>query len=309
MTGPSPSDKFTHMPESAPDTVGPNLSWSAVSRLIRLQNQTGTWLLLLPTMWSLVIASEGLPPWRLAVIFMVGSFLMRSAGVVLNDLVDRSFDRQVARTKGRPLASGELTTTQALIVVTTLIAMAGLLVCLLNPLTMVISPIALLLAALYPFAKRFIHIPQAILGIAFGWGTIMAWTASRNAVEWPAWCLFAATVCWTIGYDTIYALQDQEDDRKIGVKSSALLFGSHVQSAVGGVLLTMLLLLGVTGWLVRIGWGYYAMLAAVALFFSWQIAGLRHDLEPEKALALFRQHVWAGFAILAGTILGFLSSY
>jgi 4-hydroxybenzoate polyprenyltransferase len=256
-------------------------------------------------MWSLVLAAEGLPPWRLVLIFMVGSFLMRSAGVVLNDLADRSFDRQVTRTRARPLASGELGTTHAWFVVGLLLAAAGLLVWQLNPLTILLSPIALLPAALYPFAKRFIHIPQAMLGLAFGWGTIMAWTASRGTVEWPAWCLFGATVCWAIGYDTIYALQDQGDDRKIGVTSSALWFGTRVRGAVGAVLLTMLLLLGVAGWLVRIGWGYYAILAAVALFFSWQVAGLCQDLAPEKAFALFRQHVWAGTAILAGTAIGF----
>jgi 4-hydroxybenzoate polyprenyltransferase len=294
------------MSESASRTTGPTVSWSAVSRLIRLQNQTGTWLLLLPTMWSLVLAAEGLPPWRLILIFMVGSFLMRSAGVVLNDLADRSFDRQVARTRVRPLASGELGTTHAWFVVGLLLASAGLLVWQLNPRTILLSPVALFLAAVYPFAKRFIHLPQAMLGIAFGWGTIMAWTASRGTVEWPAWCLFAATVCWAIGYDTIYALQDRADDRRIGVKSSALWFGTRVKEAVGAVLLTMLLLLGVAGWLVRIGWGYYAMLAAVGLFFVWQVAGLRQDLAPGKAFALFQQHVWAGAAILAGTAIGFL---
>lgn len=291
---------------TAPTRTPPQLSWSAAGRLIRLKNQTGTGLLLLPTMWSLVLAAEGLPPWRLVVIFIVGSFLMRSAGVVLNDLADRSFDQQVTRTADRPLASGELTTTHALIVAGTLVSAAALLVLLLNPLTILLSPMALLLAGLYPFAKRVIRIPQAILGIAFGWGTIMAWTASREAIEWPAWCLFGATICWAIGYDTIYALQDQDDDRKIGVKSSALWFGAQVKKAVGAVLMTMLLLLGVAGWLVRIGWGYHAMLAAVAIFFSWQIAGLRHDLAPDRAFALFRQHVWAGSAILVGTILGFL---
>src|SRR5262249_22938006 len=173
----------------------PRLSWSAISRLIRLQNQTGTWLLMLPTLWSLVLAARGMPPLHLLVVFVIGSFVMRSAGVVLNDLADRSFDRHVTRTKVRPLASGELSVTHALIVVGFFLLLAAILVLSLNPLTIFLSPIAILLACLYPFAKRIIHIPQAMLGIAFGWGTIMAWTASRGTLEAPAWCLFAATIC------------------------------------------------------------------------------------------------------------------
>ncbi|MDH4188008.1 MAG: 4-hydroxybenzoate octaprenyltransferase, partial [Nitrospira sp.] len=188
---------------------------------------------MLPTLWSLVFAARDLPPLPLLAIFITGSFLMRSAGVVLNDLADRSFDRQVSRTKMRPLASGELTVAHALLLVCLLLMMAGLLVLLLNPLTIRLSPAALLLASLYPFAKRVIHVPQAMLGIAFGWGAIMAWAASRGTVEAPAWCIFAATICWAIGYDTIYALQDRDDDRLAGIRSSALFFGPSTWLAVG----------------------------------------------------------------------------
>ena len=137
---------------------------------------------------------------------------------------------------------------------------------LLNVQTILLSPIAILFAALYPFAKRIIHIPQAMLGIAFGWGTIMAWTASRGTIEAPAWCIFAATICWAIGYDTIYALQDRQDDRRIGVKSSALFFGSSTWLAVGIALAVMLILLGIAGWLADIGWIYYGVLAAVGVW-------------------------------------------
>lgn len=309
LTGPNPSAKVPEMLDSSPTapTGQPvHFSWSAVSRLIRLSNQSGTWLLLLPPMWSLILAAKGFPPWRLIVIFAAGSFLMRSAGVVLNDLADRSFDRQVTRTKSRPLASGELSTFHAWIVAGLLLACAALLVWQLNRLTVILSPIALILAGLYPFAKRFIHIPQAMLGIAFGWGTIMAWTASRETLEWPAWCLFGATVCWAIGYDTIYALQDREDDQRVGVKSSALFFGQQLRPLVGTILLVMVLLLGLTGWMAEIGWIYYAVLVLVACFFGWQVSGLRQDLEPERAFALFREHVWAGTAILMGLLIGFL---
>jgi 4-hydroxybenzoate polyprenyltransferase len=284
----------------------PKFSWSAISRLIRFQNQTGTWLLMFPTVWSLALAARGIPPLRLFIIFVTGSFVMRSAGVVLNDLADRSFDRHVARTRVRPLASGELTVTHALLVVGFFLSLAGILVLFLDPLSILLSPIAVLLAGLYPFAKRVIHIPQAMLGIAFGWGTIMAWTASQGSIEAPAWCLFAATVCWAIGYDTIYAIQDREDDRRIGVKSSALLFGSSTWIAVGAVFCVMMLLLGFAGWLAHIGWIYYVALAAIGVWCLRQALQLRHPVSAPTALHMFQQHVWVGAAISIGIMAGFL---
>ena len=298
------------MAEPAPGILSSSqlsrLTWSNVSRLIRLSNQTGTWLLLLPTLWALVFATRGFPPWRLIIIFSLGAFLMRSAGVVLNDLADRSYDRHVARTQRRPLASGELAPRHALIVLAILLTLAALLVFLLNVRTLFLSPIALLLAALYPFAKRILHVPQAMLGIAFGWGTIMAWTASRETIEAQAWFIFGATICWAIGYDTIYALQDQEDDRRIGVKSSALFFGPSTWLAVGIALAAMLLLLGMAGWIAQIGWIYYGVLAAAGLYCAKQVVELRKPVQPARAFHMFHEHVWLGSAILVGSIAGFL---
>jgi len=294
------------VPETLVSSRQPRLTWSNISRLIRLPNQTGTWLLLLPTLWALVLAARGLPPWHLVVIFALGSFLMRSAGVVLNDLADRSFDRHVARTQRRPLASGDLAPIHALMVVTILLSLAATLVYLLNVQTILLSPIALLLAALYPFAKRIIHIPQAMLGIAFGWGTIMAWTASRGTIEAPAWFIFAATICWAIGYDTIYALQDQQDDRRIGVKSSALFFGSYTWLAVGIALVVMLILLGIAGWMAEIGWIFYGVLATGGLYGVKQVVELKSPVEPARAFRMFHEHVWLGSAVLIGLIAGFL---
>ena len=259
-----------------------------------------------PTLWSLVLAARGMPPLRLLAIFIAGSFVMRSAGVVMNDFADRSFDRHVTRTRVRPLASGELSPIHALLVVGFFLLLAGMLVLLLDPLTILLSPIAVLLAGLYPFAKRVIHIPQAILGIAFGWGTIMAWTASRGDIEAPAWCLFAATVCWAVGYDTIYALQDREDDRRVGVKSSALLFGSSTWIAVGAAFSSMLLLLGLAGWFAQIGWIYYAALIAVGVWCLKQALRLREAVPPPTAFRMFQQHVWVGAAVFVGMIAGFL---
>ena len=292
------------MSASSTGTV-PRLTWSNFSRLIRLPSQTGTWLLMLPTLWALVLSSRGLPPVRLLVIFALGSFVMRSAGVVLNDLADQSFDRHVARTRQRPLASGELSREHALVVLAVLLTLAALLVVQLNALTMLLSPAAVLLAALYPFAKRVVHVPQAVLGIAFGWGTIMAWTASRGTIENPAWLTFAATICWAIAYDTIYALQDVDDDRRVGVKSSALYFGSRAWLAVGAACAMMLLLLGTAAQSVGIGWTAYGVLAGAAIVFAKQVNELRKPVSPVRAFALFHQHVWIGTGILLGLLLGF----
>lgn len=293
------------MSASSMETV-PRLTWANVSRLIRLPSQTGTWLLMLPTLWALVLSSQGIPPWRLLVIFILGSFVMRSAGVILNDLADRSFDRHVARTRQRPLASGDMAPAHALIVLAVLLTLAGLLVLQLNPLTIMLSPAAIALAALYPFAKRVIHLPQAVLGIAFGWGTIMAWTASRGVIESAAWLTFAATICWAIAYDTIYALQDMDDDRRIGVKSSALYFGSAAWLAVGSAGAMMLVLLGIGSGMMGIGAIAYGVLAAVGVLLAKQVNELRKPISSERAFELFQQHVWIGTAILAGMIMGFL---
>ncbi len=297
MSAPQAGDLSPHPPAT--------LTLDAIIRLIRLPNQSGTWLLLLPTLWSLVLAERGTPPWPLVAIFTAGSFLMRSAGVAMNDVTDRAYDRQVGRTKQRPVASGQVTPRQALGVAASLITLAGCLVLFLNPVAIALSPIAVALAAVYPFAKRFLHVPQAVLGVAFGWGVVMAWAAARGGIEPPALCLFGGTVLWAVGYDTIYALQDREDDRLVGVKSAALFFGRWVWLAVGLALAGMLGLLALAGWLVGIGAGFYVVLVGVAGFFGWQVMRLRQPLDQPTAFALFKQHVWAGTAILAGCWLGF----
>jgi len=289
---------------SSPTSSG--IPWSALARLIRLQNQTGTYLLLFPTMWSLVLAARGIPPPHLLLIFIVASFLMRSAGVILNDLADQSFDRQVTRTKTRPLASGELSRRHAYILLSVLLFAAASLLLFLRPIVAWLTPVAVLLAALYPYSKRWIHIPQAVLGIAFGWGTVMAWAAVQGTLEAPAWCLFGATAAWAVAYDTIYAIQDQEDDRRIGVKSAALYFGSSVHYGVGLAFGAMVAFLIVAGWLTQLGWPYYAVLSGAILFFLFQIRQLQGSLTPSHAFAMFRAHVWVGITILAGLLAGVL---
>lgn len=292
---------------SPPETSGPQLSrWRLVADLIRLPNQTGTLLLMLPTLWALILASRGRPAPLLLAVFAAGSFLMRSAGVILNDMADRRLDRQVERTKLRPLASGRLSMGVALTVLCALLAAAGSLVLLLNRLTLLLSPIALLLAAIYPFAKRFLPLPQAVLGMAFGWGAVMAWAAARNTLEPQTWLLFAGTVAWAVAYDTIYALQDQADDRRIGIRSSAILFGQWTWLAVAVSIGLMMLCLGAAGWLSGVGLAFYGVLAASCGFASQQVRALRGPVSPTLAFSMFRQHAWIGSVILAGLWLGFL---
>ncbi|MBI4400682.1 MAG: 4-hydroxybenzoate octaprenyltransferase [Nitrospirae bacterium] len=283
-----------------------SFSWATLASLIRLANQSGTLLLMLPTLWALVLASQGHPSFGLLAIFAAGSFLMRSAGVVMNDLADRSIDRQVERTRLRPLASGALGVPEALATILVLIALAAWLLTFLNPLTIMLSPVAFLLAAVYPFSKRAIQLPQAVLGLAFGWGTVMAWAAVRNSLETPVWLLYAATMLWVVAYDTIYALQDREEDARVGVKSSAILFGARTWLAVGIALGGMLTLLGLTGWLFGLGPVFYGTLAAVGGFMSQQVWKLKGSVSPALAFAMFKQHIWIGWAILAGIWAGFL---
>ena len=276
----------------------------AFANLIRLFNQTGTLLLLFPTLWSLFLASQGKPHLKLLFIFTLGSFLMRSAGVIINDLADQSFDRQVQRTQHRPLASGQLSTRQAMIFLIVLLGLASGLLWFLNPLTLLLSPVALLLAGVYPFCKRFIHIPQLMLGLAFGWGSVMAWAATRNELELSTWMLFAATVCWAVVYDTIYAIQDQEDDSRIGVKSSAIFFGSHTWIGVGIAGLLMLGCLSVAAEINHLGFEFSLALLGVGVILGYQVLLLRSEISKNQAFSLFKQHSWIGVIILGGIFLG-----
>ncbi len=292
---------------SLPSTI-PSWSWAACADLIRLRNQSGTLLLLWPSLWALWMATGGIPAWSHLAIFCAGAFLMRSAGVVLNDLTDRKVDRLVARTQVRPLADGRLSPSHALIVLGALLALAAAMLIFLPPITWGLGVIAVVLAAAYPWAKRLIAVPQAMLGIAFGWGAVMAWAAVRHQVDAPAWVLFLATVFWAIAYDTIYALQDREDDRRIGVRSSAIFFGEGAWIAVlccGAALVTCV---AAAGLLTGAGRGLYPLLVGVAAFLVWQALQTRGTVAPSRAFALFRQHVWVGMAILVGIAIGFATN-
>ena len=276
-----------------------------IAKLIRLEKQYGTLLLLLPTLWSLFVASEGKPTLKHLILFIAGSFLMRSAGCVANDMADRKFDARVARTKGRPLAAETLTMRQASAVLIILLALSFLVVIQLNLFTILLSFAALFVALLYPFSKRFTHLPQMVLGVAFSWGILMAWSAVRNSLSMTPFLILLANLFWATGYDTVYALMDREDDARIGVKSTALLFGRQSWLAVGIFYALVIFFLILAGRQIQMGTVYYLALGGMALFFLLQSIQLRKLPERAALFSLFRSHVWIGLMVLAGIALNY----
>jgi 4-hydroxybenzoate polyprenyltransferase len=268
-------------------------------RLIRGDRPIGTLLLLWPTAWALWLAAGGIPPVGTLAIFLAGVWLTRSAGCGINDYADRWLDPQVARTRSRPLATGELAPRDALLTFVAMMAVAFCLVLLTNRLTVYLSFVGLLLAASYPFLKRYTYLPQLYLGLAFGWGIPMAFAAVRNEVPPVAWLLFLANLLWTTGYDTWYAMVDRDDDLRAGAKSTAILFGDMdlVAQAIlyGGFLLTMLLLCGRTS----LGFVYLVSLGVAAGFIAWQFA-LGRTRRPADCFQAFLGNQWVGLVIFLG---------
>jgi 4-hydroxybenzoate polyprenyltransferase len=198
----------------------------AYARLIRLDKPIGTLLLLWPTYWALWLSNEGMPPLDLLIIFTLGTFLMRSAGCAINDYADRDFDRHVERTKNRPITSGQISGKEAVLIAAVLALLSFGLIQPLNLLTKQLSVFAIVVAVVYPFTKRFFAMPQAVLGVAFGFGIPMAYAASQNQVPLEAWILFIGNLFWTIAYDTAYAMVDRDDDLRLGLRTSAITFGT-----------------------------------------------------------------------------------
>jgi 4-hydroxybenzoate polyprenyltransferase len=271
-------------------------------KLMRLDKPIGTVLLLWPTLWALWLAVRGVPQWRILVVFLLGTVLMRSAGVVINDYADRNFDPHVARTRHRPLAAGLVGPTEALILAGVLGLMAFALVLTLNRLTVALAFLGAFLAVSYPFTKRFFVIPQAYLGIAFGFGIPMAYAAQLGRVPAVAWLLLLANVCWTIAYDTEYAMVDRDDDRKIGIRTAAILFGRFDVIAVMLAHAAFLVLLAGIGWHLRLTWPYYAGLAGAAVLAGYQYVLIR-GREPGRCFRAFLNNNWVGGAVFAGIAL------
>jgi 4-hydroxybenzoate polyprenyltransferase len=278
---------------------------SLYEKLMRLDRPIGILLLLWPTLWALWIASAGNPHWIILWIFIVGTVLMRSAGCVINDYADRDFDPHVERTQHRPLATGHVSTREALLLAATLSLLAFLLILRLNKLTIMLSFGALFLAASYPFTKRFFAIPQAYLGIAFGFGIPMAFAAETGSVPWFAWVMLIANIFWAVAYDTEYAMVDREDDLKIGIKTSAITFGHHDVRAVMVAYAVALALLGWVGIHLRMGLFYYAGLLAAAGVALYHYRLIRQR-ERAKCFKAFLHNNWLGAAIFLGIVLDYL---
>ncbi|RME32807.1 MAG: 4-hydroxybenzoate octaprenyltransferase [Gammaproteobacteria bacterium] len=276
------------------------------ARLMRLDRPIGIYLLLWPTLWALWIAAAGRPdPWVLTV-FVVGVVVMRSAGCVLNDLADRDFDRHVRRTRERPLAAGRVTPREALLLAGGLLLLAFGLVLTLNRLAIALAPVGLLLAATYPFAKRYTYLPQFHLGLAFGWAVPMAFAAQTGSLPPEAWLLLIANVLWSVVYDTMYAMADREDDLKIGVRSTAILFGEMDRFWIGVLQGLLLLTLWLVGRQAGLDGGYHLGLAAAAALMLWHQYLIR-EREPEACFRAFLHNNWLGAAVFAGIALDYLA--
>ena len=272
---------------------------------MRLDRPVGTLLLLWPTLGALVIASRGVPSIDLIVIFTLGTFLMRSAGCVINDYFDRELDGHVKRTVSRPLATGELSSRQALILFAVLVAASAVLLVFLNRFTQVLAVGGLAIAVSYPLMKRLTYLPQVVLGAAFSWGLLMAYSAVQNALPSHAWLLFLGSLCWIVAYDTLYAMVDRDDDLKVGIKSTAILFGPYDRAMVGTLQGMALLAFALFGVQDEVSWPYYLGLLAMALLFAYQQYIIRHR-DRDACFAAFANNIWAGFFFFAGSVVEFI---
>lgn len=271
---------------------------NAYERLMRLDKPIGILLLLWPTLWGLLLAGQGQPNWQVVLIFVTGVVLMRSAGCVMNDIADRHYDGHVERTQNRPLVNGEVSVKEALLLAGGLSIAAFILVCFLNKMTMLLSIAALFLAATYPLTKRFLAIPQAYLGITFGFSIPMAFAAVTNHIPSLAWWLLLANMFWAIAYDTEYAMVDREDDVKIGIQSSALFFGRYDVFAVMVCYVALLAIFIYIGKLMAFGPYYFVGLLVVVVLVVWQYQMIkaRHKSLCFKA---FLANNWIGFVLFA----------
>jgi 4-hydroxybenzoate polyprenyltransferase len=273
----------------------------AYERLVRLDKPIGALLLLWPTLWALWLASGGTPPPDLLIIFVVGTFLMRSAGCAVNDYADRRFDPHVERTRARPLAAGEIAPREALAVAAALALAAFALVLFLNRFAIALSFVALAIAAAYPYTKRFFAFPQAVLGIAFGFGIPMAYAAVQERLPLECWLLLAANVCYAFAYDTEYAMVDRDDDAKLGIRTSALTLGRWDVAAVMASYAGMLALLSAVGLTLGLAWPYHAGLgvAGAMMLYHWFLIRGR---TREGCFKAFMHNNWVGAVIFAGIV-------
>ena len=276
----------------------------ALLQLIRFDKPIGTLLLLWPTLWALWLAANGTPDSYLLAIFVVGTFLTRSAGCVVNDLADRHVDGSVARTSKRPLVTGTVTEREAVTLFMVLMLLAFVLVLFTNMLTVALSLGAVVLACSYPFMKRYTQLPQLVLGAAFSWGIPMAFAAQSGTLPPALWLLYLGNLLWTMAYDTAYAMVDREDDLEIGIKSTAILFGQQDRLAIGVLQLGCLLCLYLAGYAFGLGVYFNASLVVAAMLFLYQQYLIR-ERSPDACFKAFLHNNWVGMAVFAGIVMNY----
>lgn len=277
------------------------------AQLTRFNKPIGSYLLLWPTLWALWIAADGVPPLSLLIIFIAGVFITRSAGCVINDYADRHIDGHVKRTAERPLALGLISSKEALMLFAGLMLLAFVLVLFTNRMTIWMSFGALALASLYPFMKRHTHLPQVVLGAAFGWAIPMAFTAVDETLPLVAWLIFLAKLLWTVAYDTMYAMVDRDDDIKIGVKSTAILFGKQDKRIIGLLQIATLLVLLLVGTLESMTWPYYVGIVIAGVFFVYQ-QNLIRDRDRTRCFNAFLNNHYAELAVFVGIVVHFMTN-
>ncbi|MGU3523934.1 4-hydroxybenzoate octaprenyltransferase [Enterobacteriaceae bacterium C23F] len=277
----------------------------AYHRLMRTDKPIGALLLLWPTLWALWVATPGIPPLWILLVFIAGVWSMRAAGCVVNDYADRKFDGHVKRTAHRPLPSGDVSEKEARIVFSVLVLVSFLLVLTLNTMTILLSVVGLALAWVYPFMKRYTHLPQVVLGAAFGWSIPMAYAAVSEALPLSCWLMFIANICWAVAYDTQYAMVDRDDDLKIGVKSTAILFGKNDKLIIGILQVMTLALMAAVGWLSGLHWEFYwSIFIAGALFIYQQ--KLIKDRERSACFKAFMNNNYVGLVLFIGLAMSYL---
>lgn len=277
----------------------------AYVRLMRLDKPIGSLLLLWPTLWALWLATPGVPPLAILAIFIAGVWMMRAAGCVVNDYADRKFDGHVKRTAHRPLPSGAVSEKEARNLFVILVLLSFVLVLTLNTMTILLSVAALALAWVYPFMKRYTHLPQVVLGAAFGWSIPMAFAAVSESVPLSCWLMFLANICWAVAYDTQYAMVDRDDDLKIGIKSTAILFGRFDNLIVGLMQITVMVLMALIGWLNGLGWEYYWSIALAGALFIYQ-QRLTAKRERDACFKAFLNNNYVGLLLFIGIALSMM---
>ncbi len=299
MTTPIARPRKRNPKSKQPKLQPPTTQWSDYAKLMRLDKPIGILLLLWPTLWSLWLAAKGLPRWDLLLIFTLGVIVMRSAGCVINDFADRKIDGRVARTQERPLVTGAISNRGALVLFALLCLCAFGLVLLTDPLTIKLSVGGLLLAFIYPFMKRHTHLPQVVLGAAFAWSVPMAFAAQAGALKPEMWLIYVTVVLWTVAYDTFYAMVDRADDIKIGVKSTAILFGDQDRFITGALQVMTLYSLYLIGQRFGLGMYYNTSLVNVAGLFCYQQVLIRYR-EPAACFKAFLNNNWVGAVVFVG---------